>query len=67
MALPFLPAQDIPATVQQLRDRANIDTLQPLVVYLERQWLQHRMFRPASWTAYRQAVRTNNEVKGIYI
>ena len=67
MALPFLPAQDIPATFQQLRDRVLTDSLQSLVVYLERQWIQHQMFRPAFWTVYRQTVRTNNDVEGIYI
>ena len=32
MALPFLPAQDIPAAFQQLRDSANTDSLQSLMV-----------------------------------
>ncbi|XP_078320426.1 uncharacterized protein LOC144621355 [Crassostrea virginica] len=64
MALPFLPAQDIPAAFQQLRDRVITDSLQSLVVYLERQWIQHQMFRPASWTVYRQTVRANNDVEG---
>ena len=67
MTLQFVPAQDIPATFQQLRGRANTASLQSLVVCLERQWLQHRMFRPASWTVYRQTVRTNNDVEGICI
>ena len=67
MALPFLPPQDIPAAFQQLRDRVNTGLLQSLVVYIERQWLEHRMFRPASWTVYRQTVCTNNDVEGIYM
>nr|XP_034331451.1 uncharacterized protein LOC105322593 [Crassostrea gigas] len=37
---------------------------QSLVGYIDRQWMNHSVFHPSSWTVYRQAVRTNNDVEG---
>ncbi|OWF52790.1 hypothetical protein KP79_PYT19774 [Mizuhopecten yessoensis] len=35
-----------------------------LVEYIERQWIDDDVFPPASWTVFRQSVRTNNDVGG---
>ncbi|XP_062583185.1 uncharacterized protein LOC134244944 [Saccostrea cucullata] len=64
MALPFLPAPDIPAAFQTLKERANTEPLQSLVAYIDRQWMHHAIFRPSSWTVYKQSFRTNNDVEG---
>jgi hypothetical protein len=64
MALPFLPAQDIPAAFDTLKERANTELLQSLVGYMDRQWISHNTFIPAACSVYRQTVRTNNDVEG---
>lgn len=41
--------------------------LQSLVNYINRQWMNHSVFHPSSWTVYHQPVRTNNDVESEYI
>uniref|UniRef100_K1RI34 Uncharacterized protein n=1 Tax=Magallana gigas TaxID=29159 RepID=K1RI34_MAGGI len=45
-ALPFLPAPDISAAFQTLKERANTEPLQSLVNYIDRQWMNHSVFHP---------------------
>ncbi|XP_044164508.1 uncharacterized protein LOC114952152 isoform X2 [Acropora millepora] len=64
MALPFLPAIEIPTTFEQLRLRANSDSLKALVAYIDSTWVYSSTFPPKDWSVYGQAIRTNNDLEG---
>jgi hypothetical protein len=66
LALPFLPAAHIQPTFEVLSRRANTPSLQQLIDYMDRQWMQNPIFDTASWSIYGHTVRTNNDVEGIY-
>ena len=64
VALPFLPAIEIPTTFEQLRLRANSDSLKALVAYIDSTWVYSSTFPPKDWSVYGQAIRTNNDLEG---
>lgn len=64
LALPFLPAAHIQPTFEVLSRRANTPSLQQLIDYMDRQWMQNPIFDTASWSIYGHTVRTNNDVEG---
>ena len=64
MTLPFLPAIEIPTTFEQLRLRANSDSLKALVAYIDSTWVYSSTFPPKDWSVYGQAIRTNNDLEG---
>ena len=63
MALPFLPADSISAAFSAIKDRARAPKLQALVGYVDRTWITSKLWPPRAWSAYRQMVRTNNDVE----
>uniref|UniRef100_A0A8W8NXN8 Uncharacterized protein n=1 Tax=Magallana gigas TaxID=29159 RepID=A0A8W8NXN8_MAGGI len=52
MALSFLPAPDISAAFQTLKERAKREPLQSLVNYIDRQWMNHSVVHSSSWIVY---------------
>ena len=64
MALPFLPAIEIPTTFEQLRLRANSDSLKALVAYIDSTWVYSSTFPPKDCSVYSQGIRTNNDLEG---
>lgn len=71
MALPFLTEQQICApfcaafdVLKQAPVVSNNSRLEQLVEYYEKTWLQNASWQPASWSVYRETVRTNNDVEG---
>ena len=66
MALPFLPSHDIEPAFQLLSDRATSPELRSLVRYMENTWMDNAVWRPRNWSIYRQSIRTNNDVEGMY-
>ena len=64
MALPFLPAAQIQETFDNLRTRANTDSLRSLVSYMDRQWFRNSVIPIESWSVFQLSVRTNNDVEG---
>ncbi|XP_071505047.1 uncharacterized protein [Diadema antillarum] len=63
MALPFLPANQIPPAFQQLQQRNNTARLNEVYEYIQDTWLDGS-YPAASWSVYGRAVRTNNDVEG---
>ena len=67
MALPFLPGDHITpafdAIVASLPNSLD-PRLAKVIDYMQRQWINHRLWTPSTWTAYRETVRTNNDVEG---
>ena len=66
MALAFLPAAHITRTFEYLVERANNPELHELINYIRTRWIEHAMFKPECWSVFRQTVRTNNDVEGVY-
>ena len=61
MSLPFLPPDDISATFTGLQSRATSDVLKQLLQYVDKQWINHPVWPPTTWSVYRRAIRTNND------
>ena len=64
MVLPFLPAEWIEPVFQQLKRAAPSTSLNGLLRYIERQWINSTTFPVASWSVYKRPFRTNNDVEG---
>ena len=67
MCLPFLPAEEIPATFKQFRDLLQPSHPQPLhrlVQYIEDQWIDSSIHPPSSWSILGFSIRTNNDTEG---
>ena len=67
MCLPFLPAEEIPATFKQFRDLLQPSHPQPLhrlVQYIEDQWIDSSIHPPSSWSIFGFSIRTNNDTEG---
>ena len=64
MALPFLPALEIPTAFTRLRLQATTDSLKELVAYIASTWVNSTTFPPKDWSVYGQAIRTNNDIEG---
>jgi hypothetical protein len=64
MALPFLPADDIPTEFVKLRESAG-GALADLFTYVEENWIEEqRLWAPATWSIFGRSIRTNNDVEG---
>lgn len=65
MALPFLPADWIPAIFNQMQQTDSLSQpLQDLLNYIENQWINNSVFPVASWSVYQRQFRTNNDTEG---
>ncbi|KAK3741180.1 hypothetical protein QZH41_012629, partial [Actinostola sp. cb2023] len=64
MALPFLPAIQIPTVFQRLRLQATTPALVNLVDYVATNWIHSPTFPPTDWSVYGQSIRTNNDIEG---
>lgn len=69
MALPFLPPEHIRPAFSELNDQATeygIDSLLELTSYINSTWISSSLWTPENWSAFRETVRTNNDVEGKY-
>ena len=66
MSLPFLPSNDIPAAFHALHMQNTRDDIQPLLAYIEDNWINGNVFPPENWSVYNQLVRTNNDKEGYH-
>ncbi|XP_078343061.1 uncharacterized protein LOC144628821 [Oculina patagonica] len=64
MALPFLPASEIPAMFTRLKVEATTEPLQKFVEYVDNTWIQSTTWPPSCWSVYKKQIRTNNDVEG---
>ena len=65
MALPFLPAEHIQQTFEDLRQQAaNNERLRELTDYMQTTWMESSIWSIAEWCVFMQTVRTNNDVEG---
>ena len=65
MALPFLPAVQIPEAFDSMKPRADrLPGLISMVQYIDRQWIHNPVFHVHEWSVFRHSIRTNNDVEG---
>ena len=64
VALPFLPAQHIPAAFNHLAQDAGSEPLCRLVEYVRYTWLDSTIRPPAAWSVFSLNIRTINDVEG---
>lgn len=64
MALPFLPAEYITRSFQELQVRDVAPPLRELMTYLDNQWIMSSQFPIKSWSVFKRTFRTNNDVEG---
>lgn len=64
LALPYLPASHIAQAFSYVRRHSDDADLEPLFEYVRRTWIESEQWPPASWSVYRETVRTNNDVEG---
>ena len=67
MALPFLPAKEIPAMYARLQEMASTQKLQQLMQYVGRNWITGNTWPQSSWSMFMKSVRTNNDVVGWHL
>jgi len=63
-ALAFLPSSDIPTAFARLEAKARTPEAPELCAYIRATWIDNGLWPPAAWSAYRHAIRTNNDVEG---
>lgn len=67
MALPYLPAEHVRTTFNELESHAEESGCTPvidLVAYIRETWIDGRMWKAEHWSVFRETVRTNNDVEG---
>ncbi|XP_063420079.1 uncharacterized protein LOC134705246 [Mytilus trossulus] len=64
MALPFLPAEHIPSTFEDIATKAKSARTKELAEYVKNTWLSSTVWLVPSWSIFMRPVRTNNDVEG---
>ena len=64
LALPLVPAEEIPEVFGAIQEYSQGERLQELLEYVETTWILHPVWKPENWSGYGQPVRTNNDVEG---
>ncbi|CAG2237877.1 unnamed protein product [Mytilus edulis] len=64
MALPFLPAEHIPTTFEDIATKAKSARTKELAAYVKNTWLSSTVWLVPSWSILMRPVRTNNDVEG---
>ena len=64
MALPFLPAEKIQGRFNRLQQQATTEGLRKFASYVADNWVTSHTFPPATWSVYKETVRTNNDLEG---
>ena len=65
LALAYLPAEHIQATWEEVNSRVQgHEQFKALLAYVRTTWLESTVWDCNSWSLYRRAIRTNNDVEG---
>ena len=67
MALPFLPADEIPEMYAHLEEIPESGKLQDFMQYVGRTWITSRTWPPSSWSVFMKSIRTNNDIEGWHL
>ena len=63
MALPFLPADEIPEKYAHLEGIPETPKLQDFMQYVGRNLITRQTWPPSSWRVFIKSIRTNNEMR----
>jgi hypothetical protein len=68
MALCYLPSEKIKEVFCffQIEMSRELPSLVPLLEYMDRNWINGKMWKPENWTVFGKAVRTNNDCEGLH-
>ena len=64
MALPFLPARNIPFVFRRMDQEPCCPQIRQLLEYVASQWIYSNVFPVECWTVFERSFRTNNDVEG---
>ena len=64
LALPFLPAEEIPNAFHRLEANCATEALQTLAQYINNTWISSTTWHPSCWSVFQQSVSTNNDTEG---
>ena len=64
LALPCLPAEQIPTTFAKMCEKDVSQPLRQLLDYIDTNWMKSSVWSPANWSVFLRATRTNNHVEG---
>ena len=64
MALPFLPEDEILLIFNCLERQASTAKLQNFVRFVSETWINGSTWPQSSWSVFKEAVQTNNDIKG---
>ena len=64
LQLPMVPARDAVRVFHRLREEVRGPKMRKLFRYVDKRWLNSRVWTPRNWSVYRLAVRTNNDCEG---
>ena len=67
MALPFLPADEIPEMYARLEGIPETPKLQDFMQYVGRNWITGQTWPPSSWSVFMKSIRTNNDIEGWHL
>lgn len=67
MALPSLPAEEIPAIYSRLQEMASTQKLQQLMQYDGKSWITGNTCLLSHWSVFIESVRTNNVIEGWHL
>ena len=67
MALPFLPANEIPDMHERLQTMASTPKLQQFIQYVGSTWITGNTWPPSSWSIFMKSIRTNNDIEGWHL
>ena len=64
MSLPFLPQEHIAMAMSEMKLRAASPCILDLCKYIEKTWVNGKVWLPDVWTVFQRPFRTNNDVEG---
>ena len=64
LSLPFLPHEQTPGALYELKSLCSKDGLKEFLTYVEKQWIRNNFFDPTRWSIYMEKIRTNNDLEG---
>ena len=67
MALPFLPADEIPEMYAHLEEIPESRKLQDFMQYVGRTWITSRTWPPSSWSVFMKSIRMNYDIEGWHL
>ena len=67
LSLPFLPSAHIKQQFQIIKEYLEeCNELSQLISYIENTWIESTIWPPSSWSCFKRAIHTNNDLEGFH-